>query len=218
MNSKKLLHIFLITAASLILSVTSHALLIVDEVENDGSWTALSAGSGWSNGANDLFPVAGANYFFSQPGLNQNRGIFRSDWGENYQFGTTLTATFQIGMQDRAPDRLNLASIQAHFFVGDPNDSDSWIVDTRVQTGDTPALGEWETWTLTTSIFNGLETQGGTPVTEDDPIGFMFRIRGTSDSQAAFDDLTIVPEPGAYAALVGLGALTLVYLRRRRVR
>lgn len=214
MKIKTLFTFSFIAVLCLAFAPAVHALLIVDEVEDDGSWTLVTAG--WSSGANGLEPVAGDNYFYALPGNNQVRGIYKNSWGENYQFGTTLTATFKIGMQIRET-RPNLNSMQPYFYVGtDPTDQGTWITDGRVVTGETPAQGEWETWTMSINVFDGLMTQNETLVTESDPIGFFFRMRGNTDGQGAFDDLTIVPEPGAYAALVGLGALTLVYLRRRR--
>lgn len=197
----------------LLVASNAYGALIVDEVDNDGTWTLVTAG--WSSGANDLEPEAGDQYFFALPGNNQIRGIYKNSWGENYQFGTTLIATFKIGMENR-DNRPNLNAMMPYFYVGtDATDSDTWITDTRVVTGNTPALGEWETWTLETTISQGLTTQGGTPITEDDPIGFFFRMRGVTDGQGAFDDLTIIPEPATLSAIM-IGALGLALLNRRR--
>lgn len=201
--------------ACVLFSAISHALFITDVVDNDESWTVIAGG--WTIGDDSLEPEAGNQFFSALPGGGQARGLYKV-FSETFEFGTTLTATFKVGMRD-ITSRPELATSNAYFFVGsDGNDSDSLITDTRVQVGDTPAIGEWETWTLTTTISDGLETADGTPVTELDQIGFVFRFVGLADgvSQSNFDDLTIVPEPGTYAALVSLGALTLVYLRRRR--
>jgi hypothetical protein len=191
--SDRLLHMLVLLCVSTTAICRAQA-QVVNSVDSGSGWTNLNDGF-YSAGVAGLSPRAGTQFWTAFVAGSNIRGLHQ-EFSSNYALDTTYTATFAVGDRD---DRPFSPVVTAYFYADTDNDGYTFgdVISTsgsRVLTGNTPADGDWETWTLETTITAATVTNDGDPVTAADKIGFVFFFNpgaGEPSSNAAFDDFRI---------------------------
>lgn len=214
-------NISLLSIGLLLGAVASHGQIVVDPVDGGTGWTIPEAGFFSASPNLSLTATAGTQFFTGN--TNKLIGISK-EFTPTYAFDTLYTATFDVGNTDHADSPMGTPS--AFFMVDVAGDGYQWgdVIQGggRSLTGNSPAEGQWETWTLTQTFTDGMTTVSGHTITTADNLAFVMFINppGTTWAEresVAFDNLVIaVPEPSSFAVVAGLVALAGLMIRRKR--